>query len=77
LAKHHRTGEEAGTNVTVNYQLASGNNRLLGWSTSSINAFADARRFDVSGTSSETIGTNDMFGYLGHAGWRVLDSGRR
>ena len=51
-------------NLTVNYTNAANGNRLLGWTATSSNAFADILQVDVSGASSETIGTNDALGQL-------------
>ena len=56
--------QKARDNLTVDYTNAANGNRLLGWTASSSNAFADILHVDVSGTSSETIGTNEAFGQL-------------
>ncbi len=46
--------------ATVNYALGTGN-RLASWSVAETNLVGQV---DVTGTSSEAIGTNDMFGWL-------------
>ena len=46
--------------MTVNYSLGTGN-RLASWSVTQTDLVGQV---DVAGTSSETIGTNDRFGWL-------------
>jgi RHS repeat-associated protein len=50
--------------VTVTYAYQSGCNRLTGWTAVSTDDFVSLRRVDVSGHSSEPIGTNPALGQL-------------
>ncbi|MBA4388961.1 MAG: hypothetical protein C0404_13350 [Verrucomicrobia bacterium] len=50
--------------VTVDYSFSNGCDRLLGWTATSTNNFADLRVVSLSGNSSKTIGTNSALGYL-------------
>jgi RHS repeat-associated protein len=50
--------------MTVSYSYQSGCNRLTGWTAVSTNNFADLLQTDISGSSSETIGTNIYLGQL-------------
>jgi RHS repeat-associated protein len=53
-------------NVQVNYSQPYGSqgNRLASWSATSTDAFTAARTWEISGHSSEEIGTNNLFGEL-------------
>ena len=48
----------------MSYQYSNGCNRMLGWTAVSTNDFEDLRSVDVTGFSSETIGTNPTLGQL-------------
>ena len=52
--------------VQVNYSQPYGSqgNRLASWSATSTDAFTAARTWEISGHSSEEIGTNNLFGEL-------------
>ena len=50
--------------VTVSYSYSNGCNRLTGWTATSTNDFADLRKIDIFGYSSETIGINSALGQL-------------
>lgn len=44
--------------INVSYQYANNCNRLTGWTATSTNDFASQRSLNISGYSSEAIGTN-------------------
>jgi RHS repeat-associated protein len=50
--------------IDVAYGTIGNGNRLDSWSAASSNGFANVYQVEVSGTSSEAIGTNDLFGAL-------------
>jgi RHS repeat-associated protein len=50
--------------IGVSYSCQSGCNRLTGWNAASTNNFADFLTVDVTGSSSEPIGTNVYLGQL-------------
>ena len=50
--------------ITVNYSYSNGCNRLTGWTAASTNDFLAMRQVAVTGTSTETVGTNSNLGQL-------------